>query len=153
MAFTKINRKPSGRGNFATNTVRVRSREKQVEFTMSGDVWEALGSPAKMAVLVGTGPHSGRVALEADESVDAYKVQKGHFRTATRFVPIARMKMGLPMFAPIAVRFRIKGSRLVITLPSIALEKNAAAPCGVPLGIHTATGLVDRETASLAPSM
>lgn len=62
MAFNEIE-KGEGLREALTNTVKFHTSKTVGLFTMSGDVFEKMGSPGFLRVLLGDGEHSGYVAL------------------------------------------------------------------------------------------
>jgi hypothetical protein len=117
MAFKKIERRPSGKGNFSFDTVRVRSREKRVEITITDDIFKLMNLPTKLAIHLGTGAHAGKLMLEPDDSVNGYRLNVAHKRAITRVVCISRSKLGFEQFEPITVKHSLEGNQLTITLP------------------------------------
>jgi hypothetical protein len=128
MSFKKITRKPSGKGEFAFNTVRLRSSEKRVEITVSADLWRDMGEPDKVLIMRGLGGDFGKIALMPDETVDAYKLNKAHTRAETRVANIARPKLGLVIFEPMSAKYRLRDRRLIVTIPTNLFEASPASP-------------------------
>lgn len=128
MPFKKLERRPSGKGNFSSDTVRVRSREKRVEITISDDIYKRMGLPGKLAVHLGTGPDKRKLMLTPDDDVNGYRLNVAHKRAITRVICISRGKIGIEVFEPVTVKHTLEDNQLTIVLPrKLATPRNDAA--------------------------